>query len=94
MAEIWPFTNKWEDNFTDFTMESLNTSDPGYQQHKGTNKKLLHGIFLLEDSIPLHRYKRACLYLYIKAVCLDTLSKLARDQLLVPLKREPLGQSW
>jgi hypothetical protein len=66
-----------EHNFTDFLTRELRTSDPGDRKiirrliekaleisiKRVTGKKLMHGIFLLEDPILLYRGERARLYL-------------------------------
>jgi hypothetical protein len=65
-----------EHNFTDFTTRQLRTSDPQDKKiirrliekaleislKRTTGKKLMHGIFLLEDPIPLYRCEKAKLY--------------------------------
>jgi hypothetical protein len=70
------FPTNEEHNFTDFTTRRLCASDPEDRKiirrliekaleisiKKTTEKKLMHGIFLLEDTIPLYRCEKAKLY--------------------------------
>ena len=70
-----------EHNFTDFTTRQLRASDPEDMKiirrliekaleisiKKITGKKMMHGIFLLEDPIPLYRCEKARLYLGFSA---------------------------
>ncbi len=65
-----------EHNFTDFTTRQLHTSDPDDMKiirkliekaleisiKKATEKIKMHGIFLLDEPIPLYRCERARLY--------------------------------
>jgi hypothetical protein len=71
------FPTNEEHNFTDFTTRRLRASDPEDRKvirrliekaleisiKRRTGKKMMHGIFLLEDHIMLYRCERARLYL-------------------------------
>ncbi len=66
-----------EHNFTDFTTRRLQASEPEDRKiirrliekaleisiKRITEKKMMHGIFLLEDPVPLYRCEKARLYL-------------------------------
>jgi len=70
-----------EHNFTDFTTRQLQTANPDDRKiirrliekaleisvKKITEKRRMHGIFLLEDPVPLYRCERAKLYLGFSA---------------------------
>jgi hypothetical protein len=70
------FPTNEQHNFTDFTTRQLRASDPEVRKiirrliekaleisiKRITGKKMMHGIFLLEDPIPLYRCEKAKLY--------------------------------
>jgi hypothetical protein len=70
------FPTNEEHNFTDFTTRQLRASDPEDRKiikrliekaleigiKRITGKKMMHGIFLLDDPIPLYRCEKARLY--------------------------------
>jgi hypothetical protein len=70
------FPTNEEHNFTDFTTRQLRASEPEDRKiikrliekaleisiKRITGKKMMHGIFLLEDPIPLYRCEKAKLY--------------------------------
>ena len=70
------FPSNEEHNFTDFNTKRLRASDPEDRKiirrliekaleisiKRTTGKKMMHGIFLLEDPIPLYRCEKAKLY--------------------------------
>jgi hypothetical protein len=70
------FPTNEEHNFTDFNTKRLRASDPEDRKiikrliekaleisvKRTTGKKMMHGIFLLEDPIPLYRCEKAKLY--------------------------------
>ena len=70
------FPTNEEHNFTDFTTRRLRASDPEDRKiikrliekaleisiKRTTGKKMMHGIFLLDDPIPLYRCEKARLY--------------------------------
>ena len=70
------FPTNEEHNFTDFTTRRLGASDPEDRKiirrliekaleisiKRTTGRKLMHGIFLLDDPIPLYRCEKAKLY--------------------------------
>jgi hypothetical protein len=70
------FPTNEEHNFTDFTTRRLRASEPEDKKiirrliekaleisiKKTTGKKMMHGIYLLEDPIPLYRCEKAKLY--------------------------------
>jgi hypothetical protein len=71
------FPTNEDHNFTDFTTRPLSASDPEDKKiikrliekaleisiKRTTGKKMMHGIFLLDDPIPLYRCERARLYI-------------------------------
>jgi hypothetical protein len=75
------FPKNEEHNFTDFSTRELHTSDPEDKKiirrliekaleisiKRVTEKKMMHGIYLLEDPIPLYRCEKAKLYIGFSA---------------------------
>ena len=71
------FPTNEDHNFTDFTTRPLSASDPEDKKiikrliekaleisiKRTTGKKMMHGIFLLDDPIPLYRCEKARLYI-------------------------------
>ncbi len=75
------FPKNEEHNFTDFSIRELHSSDPEDRKiirrllekaleisiKRITGKRMMHGIFLLEDPIPLYRCEKARLYIGFSA---------------------------
>jgi len=84
MVEIWFSFQQMSNRFTDFSIRQLVITEPKDKKiirrlfektleisiKSVTGKRMMHGIFLLEDPIPLYRCEKAKLYIGF-SVCVN-----------------------